>query len=251
MLSGVIFADSIQNYDLEAYIWINGLAQLVLSFALLLIMRKLQLFNRSEYSISGFGKGLFAGLLGIVFALFMFLVNYIGNVSFAHVPSFSYLFACLLIALTTGLFEELLVRGFAFNSFKECFGNSVSGIKKAIVWSSVLFGLIHVVNLGGYDLASVLTTLSQIISAIIVGMFFALVYVQSKNLLSVIIIHALIDAATFVLYSLLSVEAFQSTDIAITSTLDVVMQSFIMPLVIIVPFLIAVVIKWRKLKSIV
>ena len=153
-----------------------------------------------------------------------------------------------MIAFTTGLFEEVLVRGFTFKGFLKHYGSSVTGIKKSIVWSSVLFGVMHIVNLSGYDLESVLTTVSQIISAVIIGMYFALVYVSSKNLLAVTIVHALIDGATFVLYSLLSTEAFQAASNETLSTLDIILQDVVVSLAIMVPFLVAVIVKWRKLK---
>ena len=38
--TGFIFAERISNYDLEAYCWINGIAQLVLSIGIILIMKK-------------------------------------------------------------------------------------------------------------------------------------------------------------------------------------------------------------------
>ena len=246
--TGFILAEQISNYDLEAYCWINGMAQFILSVGIIFIMRKAEIFDKRDFTLTGLGRGMFSGLVGVIFGIFMFLVNLIGNLPFIQIPDFSYLLAGILIAFTTGLFEEVLVRGFTFKSLLKYYGSSVAGIKRSIIWSSVLFGAMHVVNLSGYDLASVLTTVSQIISAVIIGIYFALVYVQSKNLLAVTIVHALIDGATFVLYSLLSTQAFQSTASETLSTFDIVLQDFVVSLAIMAPFLVAVMIKWRKLK---
>lgn len=246
--TGVIFAERISNYDLEAYCWINGMAQLVLSIGIIFIMKKVDIFDKRDFNLTGSGRGMFTGLVGIIFGIFMFLVNLIGNLSYIQIPNISYLLAGVFIAFTTGLFEEVLVRGFAYNNFLKYYGSSITGIKKSIIWSSVLFGVMHIVNLSGYDLASILTTASQIISAIIIGMYFALVYTKSKNLWAVVIIHALIDGATFVLYSILSTEAFRPDASETLSTLDTILQNFIVSLASMVPFLVAVIVKWRKLK---
>ena len=246
--TGFIFAERINNYDLEAYCWLNGIAQLALSVGIMFIMKKVGIFDKRDFNLTGIGRGMFTGLVGVIYGVFMFLVNLIGNLSYIQAPNISYLLAGIFIAFTTGLFEEVLVRGFAYNNFLKRNGSSVTGIKKSIVWSSALFGVIHIVNLSGYDLASILTTVSQIISATIIGMYFALVYTKSKNLWAVAIIHALIDGATFVLYSLLLTEAFQSVASEALSTLDIILQNFAVSLVSVVPFLIAVIVKWRKLK---
>lgn len=247
--TGILYAESIKKYELETYCWINAAAQAVLSIGVLFVMKKARIWDSRDFTANRIASGMYAGLVGIIFSLFMFSVNFFGNLSYTHTPDMTYLFACIFIAFTTGLFEEVLVRGYAYNNFKNYFGNSVVGVKKSIVWSSVLFGVMHIVNLSGYDLASILTTASQVISAIIIGMFFALVYVKVKSLWAVIIIHALMDGATFLLYSLLSPEAFQLTKEGVLSTGEIIIQTFVMPLIMVLPFLIAVIIKWRKLKT--
>lgn len=248
LFARIVFADHIKEYQLEAYCWTNAAAQLVLSIAIILVMRKTNVFNKQDFAVTTIGKGLWAGLVGVFYALFMFTINFFGNFSHVHPPDLSYLLACVFIAFTTGLFEEVLIRGFTYKRFIKNIGYSVDGVKKSIIWSSVLFGVMHIVNLSGYDLSSILTTTSQIISAVILGLFFALVYLQSKSLWSVIILHSLIDGATFVLYSLLSKEAFLPKSSEILTKWQIVLESFIVPLVIIMPFLIAVIVKWQKLK---
>lgn len=245
-----LLSEQLARREFECYCWINASAQLLLSLALLAITRRIGILDGKEFSGKRIPGGFYAGLVGLVFALGMFLVNFLGNKQYAQKPDFSYLLACLFIAFTTGLFEEVLCRGFAFRNFKRRFGDTSSGVKRSILWSSVLFGVMHLVNLPGYDLASILQTIAQILNAIVIGVFLALVYVQSKSLWSIVIIHALIDGATFVLYSLLSPAAFQSNAASTAETgVGIFLQAFVVPLVMMLPFLIAIVIKWRKLNS--
>lgn len=247
--TGILYSESIKRYEVETYCWINAAAQAVLSIGVLFVMKKAGILDSQDFTATRIAPGLYAGLVGIIFSLFMFSVNFFGNMRYIRFPDISYLCACIFIAFTTGLFEEVLVRGYAYNNFKKHFGNSVAGVKKSIVWSSVLFGVMHIVNLSGYDLASILTTVSQIISAVIIGIFFALIYVKVKSMWAVIVIHALMDGATFLLYSLLSPGAFQMPEGGALSTGQIVIQTFIMPLIMVLPFLVAVIIKWRKLKT--
>lgn len=247
--TGIIFAEDLKQFQMEVYCWVNAAGQFLLAVMVLLIMRKIGIFHKQEYAGKTIGKGLFIGLVGVVYALVQFTVDFFGNFAYAQIPDFTYFMSTVFIAFTTGLFEEMLVRGFAYNNFKRNFGDSLEGVKKSILWSSVLFGAIHIVNLKGFDLSSILTVLSQMIYATILGMFFALVYIQSKSMWTVIIIHALIDGSAFVLNSMLSTEAFQTTGGEVPGVGQIVLLSFVLPLVVMIPFMVADIVKWRKLST--
>lgn len=249
--TGIIFSEDMKQYRLEPYIWTNAAAQLILSAMIIFVSQKTGIFNKQEWAGGLIGKGLFIGLVGVIFALFQFGANFIGNLSYIQVPDFTYFLGGVFIAFTTGLYEEVLVRGFVYNNFKRHFGDSLEDMKKAIIWSSVFFGVIHVVNLKGFDLTSLLTTLAQIIYAAIIGMYLALVYTKSKSMWTVIMIHSMIDGAIFILYSMLSTEAFQQAggEEAAAGLGEIVLKSFVLPLVFMIPFVIAIVVKWRKLKE--
>lgn len=245
--AGILFADDLKQYRFERYYWVNAAAQFILSGMIVLVSWKIGIFDRQEYAGKPIGRGLFIGLVGVVYALFQLGVNLIGNIAYIQIPSFSYLLSGIFGAFTTGLYEEVLVRGFVYNNFKRHFGNSLENIKKSIIWSSILFGAMHVVNLKGYDLASILTTLAQMIYAAILGMYFALVYMKSKSMWAVVIIHAMIDGSTFVVPSMLSADAFVQTGGQLPSTGQIVLLSFVLPLAFMLPFVIAIIVKWRKL----
>ena len=245
----IILNDRIAAFDLELYIWINVAAQLLLTLALIALSQKLGIHHGEDYHLSSIPKGLYMGLVCLIRGLVFFAVNLCGNIGYAHVPKPSYFLACVMIAFTTGFFEEVLCRGFGYNNLKKHYGDSWNGTKKSIIISSLIFGLAHLVNLSGYNLQAILDTTAQIISAIIIGVYFSLIYIQSKSMWAVVISHAVADGAIFLLYSILTTEAFQPEGADIITAGSIVVQSFIIPLVTMIPIMIAVWIKWRRLKN--
>lgn len=85
-----------------------------------------------------------------------------------------------------GFIEELIFRGFLFKALCE------SGIKKAFIISSVTFGIGHIVNL--VNGAEFLPTILQIISAVVIGFMFTLIYYKTKNLWPCIITHSIFNS---------------------------------------------------------
>lgn len=246
VLAKKVFAEDIKAFRQEGYCWVNAAAQMLLTAMILFLIRKCGIFNKQEYDGKRIGRGLFIGLVGVGYALFQFGVNFLGNASYIRFPDITYFMSTVFIAFTTGLFEEFLVRGFAYNNFKRHFGDSPDGMKKSVIWSSVLFGSIHIINLRGFDFASIVTVLSQLIYAGIIGMFFCIVYIQSKSMWTVVITHALIDGSSFVLLSMLSVEAFQTSGEEVSGVGQILLFSFMIPLLAMLPFVIAIIVKWKK-----
>ena len=95
----------------------------------------------------------------------------------------------------TGFFEEMLMRGGLFNAFRFKFGESKKGIVKAIICSSILFGLWHMGNLLWQP---VVATISQVFYSAMIGCVFAAIYYITDNLWVGIIIHGIFDFTAFV-----------------------------------------------------
>jgi len=94
---------------------------------------------------------------------------------------------CLLI----GLVEEFLCRGWLLNEFLERFSNNKKNIITSIILSSIIFGFIHIFNVAvGQSLAD---TLVQVLSATFIGIIFGLIYYKTKNIWSIVLIHAIWD----------------------------------------------------------
>lgn len=86
--------------------------------------------------------------------------------------------------LCVGFIEELIFRGFLFEAIAK------ENVKRAIIISSVTFGIGHIVNLlngSGMNLAE---NLCQIIFAVAVGFLFVTIYYRGKSLLPCIIAHS-------------------------------------------------------------
>ncbi|MCE7747191.1 MAG: CPBP family intramembrane metalloprotease [Candidatus Heimdallarchaeota archaeon] len=113
-------------------------------------------------------------------------------------------------ALAPGIWEEVAFRGVIFALLLKKYSQ-----RKTIIINGVMFGLFHLLNLVslffmfGYEteiiLSLVYSILFQVIYATAIGILLAYLYSKTKSLISVIIIHYLIDAfvtfLTFVIYS--------------------------------------------------
>jgi membrane protease YdiL (CAAX protease family) len=91
-----------------------------------------------------------------------------------------------------GLSEELLVRGVILGVLLLKWGNTKKGIYLSVIVSSVLFGSAHILNLIGNP-SILVATLSQVVYATFIGIFFAACVLRSKTIWPMIILHATID----------------------------------------------------------
>lgn len=103
----------------------------------------------------------------------------------------------ILTMINIGFIEEIIFRGFLFKMMEK------DGTKKAILVSSITFGIGHIVNLlNGGDL---IPTLIQISYAISLGYLFVTIFYHSKSLVPCIITHIMLNTlAIFNIDNLLS-----------------------------------------------
>ena len=95
----------------------------------------------------------------------------------------------LLLALMVGFVEESVFRGLMLTALRE------RGVWRAIIVTSVLFGLTHLANvLSG---ATVLETISQVAYTIAFGVAFAALVLRTGIIWPLVLAHAAIDAAYF------------------------------------------------------
>lgn len=98
-------------------------------------------------------------------------------------------------AFFVGFFEETVMRGALFNLFMSLFKTKEHCLWMSAVFSSVIFGVIHVGNLfGGADIGY---TLYQVLYATAMGLVFSMVYVKTQSLFVPIAMHAIIDFSDF------------------------------------------------------
>lgn len=85
-----------------------------------------------------------------------------------------------------GVLEELIFRGFLFKALCK------SSIKRAVIISSLTFGIGHIVNL--LNGAEFLPTLLQILYASAAGFLFTVIFLRSGSLIPCIIAHSTINS---------------------------------------------------------
>jgi len=98
---------------------------------------------------------------------------------------------CFVISmLCVGFLEELIFRGFLFRAIEK------ENLTRAIIISSVTFGIGHIVNLiNGQDLPE---TISQIIFAVFVGFALVILFHKGKSLVPCIAFHGVFNALSVV-----------------------------------------------------
>lgn len=98
--------------------------------------------------------------------------------------------ANLFLTLGIGMAEEIFFRGIICGAWLG------RGVGKAMMISSLLFGLSHILNIaGGAELGE---TVLQICFAQVYGMVFALIFAESASLLPCVLLHALHDFCAFI-----------------------------------------------------
>lgn len=92
--------------------------------------------------------------------------------------------------LSVGLFEETLTRGLALGVLLRTFPGNRRGRLAAVVVSSVLFGLAHLVNVTRQTWSA---SWIQVAYGPLVGVFLAAVRLRGDSLAAVVLLHALLD----------------------------------------------------------
>lgn len=99
--------------------------------------------NASELALPGMGRELGIGML-VGFSLYtlcVLILMVMGIYRVEGLNPLTFLLPALAMAVSSGVFEELLFRGVLFSSIERMFGSWT-----ALVVSSILFGLVHLMN---------------------------------------------------------------------------------------------------------
>ena len=90
-----------------------------------------------------------------------------------------------LIALMSGIGEELLFRGVLQTMFTHWFGGETQGLIFGVLLTSILFGLVHPINK------------LYVVLCFVIGVYLGLIFVWSGNLVVPIILHAAYNFVAF------------------------------------------------------
>ena len=187
---------------------IQAVARLVLSVILWISINSL--FSiKIKIKKAGFIKGfLWYGFILIIAILFQFASNYQPPEKnfLVALPMIVYFF---IVTLVIGIYEELLCRGLLFHSFRNYFGDTNKGIYLSAIFSSLVFGIMHLVNLI-WSPSLVISTTCQVIYATFVGFLFCVIYYRSKNLVACMLLHGIFDFTAYFWFTF-SDNLFQQT----------------------------------------
>ena len=106
------------------------------------------------------------------------------------------LFNVIILCVFIGFAEEFLCRGWLQNEFLERFGENRNGVLKSILCASIVFGSMHLINAFATT-QGLIMTIFQIINAMSLGFYLGVIYYRTKNIWSVIFLHAFYDFALF------------------------------------------------------
>lgn len=131
----------------------------------------------------------------------------------------------LIECLSVGFFEEILFRGILLIVMIEKFSDLKGGTRISVIISSLIFGLVHLVNL--FDGASLGSTILQVGYSFLMGMLWAMIYLKTGNIWVVMILHATYNFFGQVMFYLGAVEnRFDPYTILITVILAMIVASY-------------------------
>ncbi len=153
------------------------------SIARLIIAALLLILYRNSFTKAKLFTGMKYALPGLIFAVWNLVYNTLSGASLKPLDG---ILAAVITAFAPGLFEEVIFRGIPFAKMKEKGMTPIA----AVVTSALVFGLIHLTNIAGQDLANVLV---QVCYAIAVGLIFGGIYASTGDFGSIVLLHALTD----------------------------------------------------------
>lgn len=151
-------------------------------------------------------KVLLVSLL-VVFVIYSLLVFSVPtNIIKVFKTGLTGIIGSLLAAMAAGFFEEWLVRGVFFKGLVETYKNHKFQYVYAAVFSSLLFGFLHIINLSS---SSWIAVSQQIFYAIVFGLVFSAIRIAINGLWLPILLHSIIDFQPQLLTSSVSSAAWE------------------------------------------
>ncbi len=174
----VVNSYCIQNFGTSDYR--STIINTIFSFALIVLMI---ILKRTSY----YGLTKVTNLKKYLYFIPLFLIASVNLWNGVNINnSAKVIIFHILTMLNVGFIEEIIFRGFLFRLVEKI------NLKRAIIVSSITFGIGHIVNLlNGADL---IPTLVQICYAIAIGYLFVTIFHKSKSLIPCIITHSLINS---------------------------------------------------------
>ncbi len=139
-----------------------------------------------------FSKSLIYGAPMIAFSVVNLIESAFQIKSFSAGTFLNILLYCIFIGIT----EEFLFRGWIQNEFIERFGDTKANVLRSILLASIIFGSVHIFNVFVTN-QNLFETILQCLNAVACGFLLGIVYYKTKNIWSVIFLHAFYDFSIF------------------------------------------------------
>ena len=138
---------------------------------------------RDLFSKEKFFTGIPIGLPALIFVLWNVVYNLLTN---GQLASAAGMVSAVFEGLAPAMFEETIFRGIAVSKMEQ------SGRKpmETLILTALLFGVLHLTNIAGMSLINVLVQAGY---AFVIGLVFSAVFIVSHDIVTVILLHALID----------------------------------------------------------
>ena len=199
----------------------NAAIKFTISLIFLAILYRFGWVQASGLTYFGNVKVWLVASIILVYHLLVNLRFMTGNFSIVF-PDSPLAIANLVYYFPASLMEEIMFRGLTLLAMVFAWGHTKKGIVKAALLSSLLFGLIHLLNIVELPIEVVFL---EVLVAALLGFFWVAITLATKSLWMAIILHWLTNAA--VNLKLIGIDNFQET-----FTMHLGRTIFFIPLVI-------------------
>lgn len=152
------------------------------------IIKKIKIESISGFSSSYNWKFKYLNIIPIYLIIIGILSIISKDLTQIHIENLVLLlFACL----TVGFAEEFLFRGLLQSLFLKQFHSHKNGILISTLFSAIVFGLFHLINLTKND--NVLAVLIQVVFATFIGFFFGVLLLKTNKIIPIAFTHGLIN----------------------------------------------------------
>ncbi len=126
--------------------------------------------------------------------IFYIIVFSNGFSDFCHISNLSlYSWKVILYGietLTSAMFEEVLFRGLILGVLLSKYYDSKNGILKSVIISSLIFGLVHIINIWAQPYqSSTRGTLNQVYAAFCLGAMYSAIYLKTRSIIILGVLH--------------------------------------------------------------
>lgn len=208
--------------------WDKLLGDLLITIICLILIRILDLQSTSGIQRIGIIKGLKLGIPFLIIGLLGAVISNL-NTNFTEltIRPLRFILLFTINMLFVGINEEILMRGLILNHFVH---RGVYGNKKSIIITAVIFGAIHLPNMFFFDPTTVIV---QSVNAASAGVLFAVIFLISQNLWSVILTHMLVDwISLFIGYCFVGGASIISVNMSISQGIIMILLGSLPPLII-------------------